>query len=233
MTSLSGTRWTVIVAAQTGDSEAIEALSVKYRAPVVAYLTRRGAGEDAEDLAQEVFVSLFHEGALAGANSRLGRFRSLVYAVTRNVLGHFLERASAHKRGAGRVEPLSADVAAPTPDDDFDTEWLGHLLEAALERLEREHAIYYEALHAYLVEEQTVAEVGERLGLSATNVRNRVHRGRRKLIAYLRDEVLYYSTSAEDYGVELRAMARLMGEGEEGGDSLSGGASAQAKAEGD
>lgn len=210
--NLSGTRWTLIHAAQEGDDAAIETLSAKYRPPVVAYLARRGVRNDAEDLAQEVFVRLLHDGVLARADSERGRFRSLVFAVTRNVLGHHLARETAEKRGAGKVAPLEVDVPLPEPDEAFDREWLNHLLETALGRLQREHPPYFDVLSLYLLDERPQAEIAERLGLSETNVRNRIHRGRRKLIAYLRDEVLHYSTSHADYGVELKALATLMGD---------------------
>ena len=58
-------------------------------------------------------------------------------------------------------------------------------------RLEREHATYHAALRLYLLEEKSPAEVAEALGKTKANVKNYVHRGRKKLIDYLREEVYY------------------------------------------
>ena len=101
-----GTRWTEIRAAQDGDTAALESFTRKYRPPVVAYLSRRGFGSEAEDLAQEVFLRFFSGDLLSRAEPSKGRFRNLILAVTRHVIGHHLEKRNAKKRGGGAVRSL-------------------------------------------------------------------------------------------------------------------------------
>ena len=98
--ALSKTRWTWVDYARAGDQAALRALFEKYRPAVVAWLARRVSAADAEDLGQEVFLQLF-ETALARADPGKGRFRNLVFAVTRNVLHSHQRARMAQKRGGG------------------------------------------------------------------------------------------------------------------------------------
>jgi RNA polymerase sigma-70 factor (ECF subfamily) len=210
--SLSATHWSVIEAARAGEEGAVRALCEKYRPAIVAYLERRGLGAEAEDVAQEALLALVGT-ALARAASGQGRFRGLVFAIARNQLGKHVERQRAAKRGGGQVEHLGereAAVAAEEPDDLFDREWLGALVRAALARLEREHPPYFEALRAFLLDERPQAEIAGRLGVAVGVVKQRVHRGKRKVIGYLREEVWSYASSPGEYEAELQALARLL-----------------------
>ncbi len=211
MKNWTATRWTVIHLAREGEESAVRSLVLKYRPVVVSYLCRRGLGQEAEDLAQEVLVRLFHEGVLARANRAEGRFRSLLLAVTRNVLGKHLERRGAKKRGGGKVGLLGdQEVATAKPDEEFDREWLANLLQQALERLAREHPTYFEAFRRSILDGTPQKDVAEALGLTPGAVRKHVHRGKRKLISYLREEIWDTSSSPGDYDAELRYLAKLL-----------------------
>src|SRR6185503_2226840 len=94
---LSTTHWALVEAAQAGDAAALEQLARDYHPAVVAWLARRGAGADAEDLAQEAFVALLGS-TLARADRRRGRFRGLLFAVARGALLRHREREGAEKR---------------------------------------------------------------------------------------------------------------------------------------
>ena len=142
-----------------------------------------------------------------------GRFRSLLFAVSQNVLGSHLRRRQALKRG-GTAEPLALgdhDVAAPV-DEDFDREWIVHLIELAMQRLEREHPTYQEALAACTLGDESQAELAARLGVEVQTIKNRVSRGKKKLSAYLREEVWSYSCTQDEYSVELDVLARFLPE---------------------
>lgn len=209
---LSGTRWTLVEAAKAGDARALDALCRKYLPAVQGWLARRGLGADAEDLGQEALLALIGS-ALKKADPAAGRFRSLVFAVARHVLLRHHERAGAQKRGAGRVVSLDDfDPGAPREvEDDFDREWLAALVQTALARLAKEHPPYFEAVRRFVLLEQPQAAIAAELGLSANAVKKQVLRGKRKLADYLREEVRAYAASPEDYEVELREMARLLG----------------------
>lgn len=210
MTEFQSTLWTLIRGADRGDEAALREFALKYRAPVVAYIARRGLANDAEDLAQEVFLRLWQDGVLAKADPSRGRFRSLLLSVTRHAIGHHVERQASQKRGGGRVESLDGrDAASPGPDEHFDREWVGHLVEVALARLAREHPSYHEALRRSLLEGTAVAEIARALGKNEGEVNNYIHRGKRKLADYLREQVKDYSLSREDYDEELRYLSRF------------------------
>lgn len=213
MSTLSATRWTVVQAARAGDAEALRQLFQKYRPAVVGYLTRRGMQGEAEDVAQEVCVQLLR--ALEKADPAAGRFRALVFAITRNLMGKHLQKANALKRGGGKVVKLGerdVDLAADSePDDDFDREWLAILVQRSLARLAEEHENYFMALERFLLRGEAQQKIAEDLGISVGAVKKHVHRGKKKLTGYLREEVWRYATSVNDYETELRTLSKLLG----------------------
>lgn len=212
----TATRWTLIEAARGGDTAAQRAFAEKYRAPVLAWLDGRGLRPDeAEDVAQEVFLRLFAEGVLERADPARGRFRALLLAVTRHVHASHVRAATAAKRGGGAVERLGElDPAGPAglDDDEFARDWLLNLLDLALRRLEREHPRYHEAIELFLLEGGRRADVARAMGRTEGAVRNYVHRGKRKLASYVREEAWSYSSTREECVEELGALARLLGD---------------------
>ena len=207
------TRWTLIDAAKRGEQSAFEELLEHYGPPVRRYLATCGVSSaDVEDLTQEVFLRLY-KSVLPGAEAQLGRFRSLVVAVAKNVALEHFRRARALKRG-GEVEhvPLEEElVGSLQPESVFDREWLAHLLSRGLERLEQEHPTYHAALCATALEKQTYAQCAEALGITETDVRNRVYRGKQRLSRYLRAEVKAYAASPEEHATEVALLNRLLG----------------------
>ena len=211
MNEFQSTLWTLIRGAGQGDEAALRAFVGRYRDPVAAYCRRRGFAADADDLAQEVLIRLLQDGVLRGADPARGRFRSLLLAVTKHVIGNHVERETAQKRGAGRVEPLAdRDLAAPAPDDDFDREWVAHLVRTALDRLAKERPQYHDALRQFLLEGRTYAEIAKATGCAESDVKNRVFRGKGKLVAFLREAVKEYSESEKGYEEELAWLDRMM-----------------------
>jgi RNA polymerase sigma-70 factor (ECF subfamily) len=213
VTPLSATRWTLVQAAQTGDEAALRALCEKYRPAVVAYLERRGLAGEAEDVAQEVLLAL-SGSALRAARAAAGRFRALVFGVARNKLLKHLERRGAAKRGAGRVGSLGdSDPTAPDePDDTFDREWLANLVRAALARLGAEHPASFTALRRFVLDGVPQAEIARELGVTVESVKKLVYRGKRKVAAYLREEVWTYAASSGEYESELAFLSGLLGD---------------------
>lgn len=212
MSEFEKTRWTLVQAAGAGDGAALEELATRYRPPLLAYLRRTAPQGLADDLTQEVFIRLLQTTLLERADARRGRFRALLLGVARKVVARHFQRAATQKRGGGeRVHSLGTlDPAAPERDVDFDREWVRRLLELAFLRLEREHPLQHEALRLFLLEERSSAEVAEALGKTKANVKNYVHRGRIKLIAYLREEVWSYAGSPEEFAEELGVLTRAL-----------------------
>lgn len=140
------TRWSLIEAARGDPADARPALEVlcqAYRPPVLAYVRRSGYSAcDAEDLTQEFFLRFLERGWHAHADPRAGRFRALLLAALRNFLIDQHARATAGKRGGGRVA-LALDPEALADDGDgperaFMRLWLETVLERAHTRLREE-----------------------------------------------------------------------------------------------
>jgi RNA polymerase sigma-70 factor (ECF subfamily) len=212
MSDFESTLWTLILEARAGQEHALRDFILRYRTPVVAYCARRGLASEAEDLAQEVFLRLFRDGVLLKADPSKGRFRNLLLAVTKHVIGNHLEREHAEKRGGGHVQPISdLDVAASEPaDDDFDREWVTHLLEKALARLAREHSNYHEALRQFLMDGRSYAEISKTIGKSEGEIKNYIFRGKAKLTEFLKEEVREYSATHVEYDQEIQYLSRFL-----------------------
>lgn len=210
MTDFQSTLWTVIRKARAGGQTAAADLVAKYRPTVRRFIRRQGFGEeDAEDLSQEVFLRVFEEGVLDRADPAKGRFRSLVLAVTRHVVGRHREREGARKRGAGRTVPLDPDLLAASRDRDadFDREWVANLIQVALGCLERENPNYFTALRLFLFERTPQREVARSMGKSEDEVKNYVFRGKARLVALLHEEIRSTSSSGDEYEDEVRYLS--------------------------
>jgi len=209
---LTATRWTEIDAARRGDAEAQRSFVEKYRPALVAYFARRGLVDDAEDVAQQVLLKLFGR-VLSGADAGRGRFRSLLFTVASRTLASHLAARNAAARGGGQVAPLgdaAEQVPAAEDADAFDREWVRALLRACLTRLRAEHEHYHRAVAGTLLEGRPQREVAQAMGCSPTDVKNYVRRGRKKLIAYLREEVWRYSSTQAELFEELTHLRGLL-----------------------
>jgi RNA polymerase sigma-70 factor (ECF subfamily) len=183
----------------------------RYRPAVVAYLERRGLGQESEDVAQEVLLALVQ--ALPRVSQGAGRFRSLVYAVASNKLATHLRHRGAQKRGGDVPLVENPDVypSEREPDDLFDREWLEALVRKCLGRLREAHRDQYEALKKFVLEGRPQAEIAAELGVTASTIRKRVWRGKRAVTAYLREEVETYALSPQDAEAEIRYLSSLIG----------------------
>lgn len=212
MSHFQSTLWTLISNARRGDQRATSAFGQRYRPPVVAYCRRLGLSfEEAEDAAQEVLLRFFCRGILQRVDRRKGRFRSLLSAVTRNVVLRHWERGAAGKRASATRSLGDYDVPEAGADEIFDREWIRHLLKVSLSRLKQQYPQYYDVLSRFLLEESSYAEIALHIGISATTVKNHVYRGKQKLIEIIRDEVRDYCISWDQYAAELEYLAKVMG----------------------
>jgi RNA polymerase sigma factor (sigma-70 family) len=201
-------------AARNGDVTALDEFAGRYRPAVVAYLTQRGLRhEDAEDVAQDAFLRLLRPGgALARTDARLGRFRCLLKAVAQHALADHVARARALKRGGGAQPADLAVHELPSGEggDAFDRAWLGHVVDVALRRLEAEHPRYHDVLRR-TIDGTSHADIAAAVGCGEASVRNACHRGRQKLVAYIKAEVWAYAVDHEDYVDELAQLSVVLG----------------------
>ena len=108
---MPSTMWTLLSRAREGNAGELDSLLRQYRPPVLAFVrTLVRDPEEAEDVTQEVFVTVLQDGILAKADRLKGKFRSLLLAVARHVISERWRARTALKRG-GNQRPLSLDRA--------------------------------------------------------------------------------------------------------------------------
>jgi RNA polymerase sigma factor (sigma-70 family) len=203
--SFRDTRWTLLDAAREGDDEAHNEIARLYRQPVVRFLQAAGAGADAEDLTQEVFVRLFQD-VLVKTDRSAGRFRNLLLAVTRNVLRAHRTKASAKKRGGDRAAlPLNEQLIPAAEEAAFDREWILALIERALDELARDNPSYHAVMVLHLSGTPN-EQIASQLDCTPKDVRNRLHRARKALGRFLRAAAWNYSANPQDHATELEIL---------------------------
>ncbi len=218
------TIWSVVKSAGTGDRGAMESLYRKYQPAVVRFAQAEGISHaDAEDVSQEVFQAICDRKFLKKVDPSKGKFRSLVLAVTKNlVLLHKRDRA-ALKRGGGSkvlsVEELESqgfDVNAPVlRDERFDSFWVQGLLAQAMEFLKRECAEkgtpFYKAM-ALTVAGETYSEIADKLNAGVSQIKSYIHQARGKLKRYVGQLVKEYAGPGKEYRDELKYLLRFIRE---------------------
>lgn len=179
------TVWDVVHAAGAHDPGALEAFARDYRAPVAAFIRRRGFPADqAEDLCQDVFVRLLAGGVLAKADARRGTFRSLLCTVTMRVIQ---DRRRRHEELTGE------DCDPPAPEPDFNRDWAVHLTSLALRALREANPRAYHVVHGHLAGEK--------------QDRNKLWIARRKLVSLIRREIALTCRSREEIEREVAVLS--------------------------
>jgi len=161
-----------------GDQSAFDQLVDRYARRVYAICLRYfGNPPDAEDAAQEAFVTLYRR---AGTFTGAARFSTWMYRVATNACNDL-----ARKRARRPQTVTRGDTAglAPTPAPDLlANRELGMELEAALAALEPE---YRELILLHDVSGFRYADIAARLGVPVGTVKSRIHRGHARLAAAL------------------------------------------------
>lgn len=189
------TVWTDIARAGARDQDALDEFARRYRAPVLAFIRRRGLSEaEAEDACQDAFVRVLKGDVLARADAQRGRFRALLLTIVRRTL---LDRARKEAR-QGEL-PLEHDPPSDDRDPDFDRAWVLHLAERAMERLREEGSGYHDVLRAHLAGEP--------------QDRQKLWIARKKLIAKIRHEVAMTCDSHEEFEEEVAYLSQFLEKG--------------------
>lgn len=168
--------------AQAGDREAFGRLVEKHFGGIYGLLIRMvGSPEDAEDLAQEVFVRAWKSLASISMGDALRPW------LTRIAVNLFYDHLRKRGRGLKMVEldPLAADPGGRElePFEELDGREAQALLAAAIERLpERLQA----AVILRVVEGRSYEEVATSMGLKQQTVRSHVAQGRQLLMRFLK-----------------------------------------------
>lgn len=153
------------------DVDQMQAWMVNYGPALRRYFEKRAGPADAEDMVQDVFLSLQVRGGTAGINHAKG----YLFQVARGVLAHRRYNHSAQGRALtldeGPIEELSPERIL------MGKEALGRLV-TALENLPPRSR---EALLLHRFEEATYASVARRMGVTVSAVERLITRALRQL----------------------------------------------------
>ncbi len=232
------TRWTLVLEAADTKSphgrEALEDLCTCYWHSLYLYVRRRGYGpEEAQDLTQGFFAQLLGKGYIKAADPQRGKFRSFLLASLKNYLANEWDRASAKKRGGGKI-PISLDFEKVedhhhmepadeiSPDKVYEQRWAMALIDQTLARLSTEmeeagKSRRFNDLQGFLTGETTGTRyrlVADRLGMKEGAVKVAVHRLRRRFGALLREEVGQTVADSGQIDEEIRYLLSVLTTGD-------------------
>jgi len=190
-----------------------------------------GPSEDAGDLTQGFFLHLIEHRTLTRADPQKGKFRSFLLASLQKYLANETQRAHCLKRG-GQAEFVCLDLQSAedryglepiedlTPEKIFDARWAMALLAEAMNRLSREYiaqgkVITFEALKAFLdplnsKQLPSYEQVAEQVKVSASAVKQLIHRLRKEYTAFVREEISRTVSDAGDVGAETHELCEAL-----------------------
>lgn len=203
---------------------ALDQLIRMYRPAIVNFVCRCGfAEEEAEDLSQEVFMRICKGNVLDRIDQEKGKFRTFLLVMTKNIIASEVRKRQAEKRGGG-VKPLSIEEMKTNNDfdlqgkkedrdEEFNRLWLQNLVRQALVRLESESDskknLYFQALTLYLGGLR-YEEVAKKLGKTMQDVKVLIHYARTKVKTHVKELIIDYSSSQQEYEEELRALSKYL-----------------------
>ena len=167
----------LVVRAKRGETQAQEEL-VAQLAPMVFRLAGRffRSREDVEDLSQEAFIRFF---------DKIGRVRpddNVAGWVSRVTINVCYDRLRKLRREKLAFEEFRGQPSPPSAPEPGDYEWVW----SAVNTLDAKLRI---PLLLKEVEELSIKEISDIMGLSISNVKIRLHRGRKKLAVMLGDQI--------------------------------------------
>jgi RNA polymerase sigma factor (sigma-70 family) len=227
------THWSVVLEAQ-GESpaaqEALEKLCRIYWRPIYSFVQRQGvAPEEAEDITQGFFASLFERGSLSAVRKEKGRLRSYLLGALKYFLADEQRRAMAIKRGKGqrlvpleelraenRVEMEPADPV--TAEQIYERRWASTVLERVLSLLKDQYraagnTALFDSLKQLLPDEPDApsqADIAVHLGMTENAVRQAFHRFRQRYQSLLREEIAHTVPTPGDIEDELRHLIAVV-----------------------
>ncbi|MEO8700181.1 MAG: sigma-70 family RNA polymerase sigma factor [Kofleriaceae bacterium] len=197
-----------------------------YWKPVYKYIRLRWTKttEHAEDLTQSFFETAINRDTLAAYQPSRGRFRTFLRTcLDRHVIDQH-RRTIAARRGGGQAHldfataeaELASSGGTHDPEQVFDAEWLRHLMQLALDRLDEVFVDKGKLVHAQLFRDfhigdapPTYVEAAERYGCSVTDVTNWLHVARREFRKVALEMLRELTIDDEDFAAEARAVFGL------------------------
>lgn len=155
-----------------------EAIWQELHSRLRAFIARRVATEDVDDILQDVFVRI-HRGLPTLTQQE--RVQAWVYQITRNTITDYY-RSRAWPGGIESEAALLEQIADRTEEaEDHAAEARGELATCLEPLLEQLPSSYREAVKLADLRGEPHRAVAERLGLSVSGMKSRVQRGRQQL----------------------------------------------------
>ena len=158
---------------QAGEDAAFDELMRRYKRPVVNFAYRMlGSADDADDVAQDVFVRAYHR--IGDYKPGTGKFSTWLFALARNAC---IDKIRYRKRHP--TEPLDGAAEMPArATDEIGAREIGEQIAAALDRLPEDQrtAIVLAEYH-----DQSYAEIAGIMKCSEKSVEARLYRAKQTL----------------------------------------------------
>lgn len=170
-----------------GDEQAFATVVRTYQTRVFNLVYRMlGNREEAEDVAQDVFVTVFQSAATFRGESK---FSTWLYRVTVNHcknrlkylrrrgrhLGRPLDELAEHEYARGSVDQAGFHAHIPRPDDMVVGQQIERLVQQEIAALEEEHRLLVVLRD---IQGLSYQEIGEVTGLNIGTIKSRLHRAR-------------------------------------------------------
>ena len=211
-----------------GYQSAINYLISTYWKPVYFYIRRKGYDvETAKDLTQSFFTIFLEKEYIKSVDRAKGKFRTFILAALNHFLSKEREYLRAQKRGGSKIVQ-SLDFARAeteihyepadkeTPEKILTRSWAQAILQQALANLRQEfndkvNRVYLEVFECYLNtghadQSATYKKMAGQFGISQTDVRNYLHRLKRKYREYIKDEIRKYVTDEDALKEEMQEL---------------------------
>lgn len=202
------TRWTLLQQAHRNGTDearqAHEALLKRYGGAIRRYLLACVRQPDiADELYQEFAIKLI-QGGLKGADPDKGRFRHYLKGVLFHLLADQHQKNKRHPVGwiSQLAEPSASDPSVLQEDAAFLEHWRADILANAWDALKSEEAVHGQPWHTVLGHrrdhpdqrsEDMATALSSQLGksLSASGVRQTLHRARERFAEIVLDQVMH------------------------------------------
>lgn len=160
--------------ALNGESDAFESLVKKYQDAVYGLAFHLvGDFDDAQDIAQETFVSAYLRLSQLKEQEK---FAQWLNKITVHENASWMRRKYSISRLRERMDSASASV--PSPEEEYEKKELKLFIKSAMSSLSEKNRL---AVSLYYIDGLTQAEVGDFLGVSQDVVSKRISRARKQL----------------------------------------------------
>jgi RNA polymerase sigma-70 factor, ECF subfamily len=173
---MNETRLSLLIRAQTGETDAWKHLTDLYRPLILGWLNRQGVPAlDLEDLSQEVLLSVVKHLPSFQHSGNRGAFRSWLRTIVCSRTTDYWRAAEARTQAAGGSSAIAALQQIADPDSELNRQWDEehdrYVLQCLLALVNEEfEPITLQAFRRLALEGASGAEAAQQLGLSVSAV---------------------------------------------------------------